>query len=39
MQEILEKQIGNGWDFVHATNYWPVLFCDAWWLAKENGQI
>lgn len=26
-------------DFVHATNYWPVLFCDAWWLAKEKGPL
>lgn len=26
-------------DFTHATNYWPVLFCDAWWLAKEKGQL
>ena len=26
-------------DFVGAKNYWPVLFCDAWWLAKEAGQI
>lgn len=26
-------------DFIHATNYWPVLFCDAWWLAKEKGQF
>ena len=26
-------------DFANAKNYWPVLFCDAWWLAKEAGQI
>ena len=26
-------------DFAGAKNYWPVLFCDAWWLAKESGQI
>ena len=26
-------------DFSGAKNYWPVLFCDAWWLAKAAGQI
>ena len=26
-------------DFANARNYWPVLFCAAWWLAKANGQI
>ena len=26
-------------DFENAKNYWPVLFCDAWWLAKSVGQI
>ena len=26
-------------DFACATNYWPVLFCDAWWLAKEKGLL
>ena len=26
-------------DFENAKNYWPVLFCDAWWLAKAGGQI
>ena len=26
-------------DFENAKNYWPVLFCDAWWVAKEAGQI
>ncbi len=26
-------------DFVGAKCYWPVLFCDAWWLAKSTGQI
>lgn len=26
-------------DFANAKNYWPVLFCNAWWLAKEAGQL
>ena len=26
-------------DFENAKNYWPVLFCDAWWVAKEAGQF
>ena len=26
-------------DFAGAKCYWPVLFCDAWWLAKCVGQI
>ena len=26
-------------DFSGAKCYWPVLFCDAWWIAKCVGQI
>ena len=26
-------------DFSDSKNYSPVLFCDAWWLAKAAGQI
>lgn len=25
--------------FDQATSYWPLLFCDAWWLMKKTGQI
>lgn len=25
--------------FDKATCYWPLLFCDAWWLAKKTGHI
>ena len=26
-------------DFENAKNYWPVLMCGAWWLAKAAGQL
>lgn len=26
-------------DFSGASTYWPMLFCDAWWLAQKTGQI
>jgi len=25
--------------FSAAANYWPILFCDAWWLARREGQL
>lgn len=25
--------------FAKAQSYWPLLFCDAWWLAKKSGHI
>ena len=25
--------------FAEATSYWPLLFCDAWWMAKKKEKI